>query len=179
MRMLLLSLSLFTSLLLMSCSSNIHDYADSTPAFELDRFFNGELVAHGMVQDRSGRVLRRFSVEMIGRWDGNKGVLEEDFVYDDGERQRRVWRLEKGPDGQYSGTADDVVVPATGQTQGFALNWRYTLAVPVDGKVWNIDFNDWMYLLDENRVLNRAEMTKWGFKVGEVTLWIERKNSEG
>ncbi|GAA3719344.1 DUF3833 domain-containing protein [Oceanisphaera sediminis] len=179
MRILLLSLSLCTGLLLMSCSSNIHDYADTQPAFELDSFFNGELVAHGMVQDRSGRVLRRFSVEMIGRWDGNKGVLEEDFVYEDGEQQRRVWRLEKGPDGQYSGTADDVVVPATGQTQGFALNWRYTLAVPVDGKIWNIDFNDWMYLLDENRVLNRAEMTKWGFKVGEVTLWIERKNSEG
>ncbi|WMC09361.1 DUF3833 domain-containing protein [Oceanimonas pelagia] len=164
------------ALLLTSCSSQIADYKDTTPALALDEFFNGELVAFGMVQDRSGRVLRRFRVDMVANWEGNQGVLEEDFYYDDGEWQRRVWYLEKHPNGRYTGTAGDVVTPAEGQTQGYALNWRYTLAVPVDGKVWDIDFNDWMYLLDENRLINRAEMTKWGFKVGEVTLWIERKS---
>ncbi|ART79576.1 DUF3833 domain-containing protein [Oceanisphaera avium] len=163
------------SLGLMSCSSKIDDYANTTPRFELDKYFNGQLSAHGMIQDRSGKVLRRFSVAMVGSWQGNKGTLEEDFVYDDGEKQRRVWQIEKTADGHYTGTAGDVVVPATGQTQGYALNWRYTLAVPVEGKVWHINFNDWMYQLDEKRVLNRAEMTKFGFKVGEVTLWIERK----
>lgn len=161
--------------LLSSCSSKIEDYAGTTPALELDRFFTGELVAYGMVQDRAGQVLRRFKVDMVASWEGNKGVLEEDFFYDDGEQQRRVWKLEKHPDGRYTGTAGDVVTPAEGRTEGYALNWRYTLAVPVDGKVWDINFNDWMYLLDENRLINRAEMTKWGFRVGEVTLWIERK----
>lgn len=171
MRTLIASLSL----LLMSCSSQVADYAGTTPVFELDRFFNGELVAHGMVQDRSGKVLRRFRVDMVGRWTGNRGVLEEDFVYDDGERQRRVWRLEKLPGGGYRGTADDVVTPARGEARGYALNWRYTLAVPVDGKLWHIDFDDWMYLLDEQRLINRAEMSKWGFRVGEVTLLIEKR----
>lgn len=171
MKVLILALSL----LLMSCSSQITDYADTEPTLELDRFFNGELVAYGMVQDRAGKVLRRFKVDMVGRWEGNRGVLEEDFFYDDGETQRRVWYLEKGPGGRYSGTADDVVRPASGQTRGYALNWRYTLAVPVDGRVWHLDFNDWMYLLDEDRLINRAEMSKWGFRVGEVTLWIERR----
>lgn len=174
MRCLLLGFTVTVSLLLMSCSSDIQDYADSTPRFALEEYFKGELSAYGMVQDRSGKVLRRFTVEMVGHWDGNKGTLEEDFVYDDGELQRRVWHIEKTAEGHYIGTADDVVVPAKGQTRGFALNWRYTLAVPVDGKVWEINFNDWMYQLDERRVINRAEMTKWGFKVGEVTLWIER-----
>ncbi|OXY81973.1 DUF3833 domain-containing protein [Oceanimonas doudoroffii] len=171
-------LAAMMALLLSSCSSQIADYENTTPALELDRFFTGELVAYGMVQDRSGRVLRRFKVDMVASWEGNQGVLEEDFVYDDGEQQRRVWYLEKHPDGRYTGTADDVVTPAEGRTRGYALNWRYTLAVPVNGKVWNIDFNDWMYLLDENRLINRAEMTKWGFRVGEVTLWMERKTDE-
>ena len=175
MRVLLLTLLATCSLLLMSCSTTVDDYADTTPAFELDKFFEGELTAHGIVQDRSGKVLRRFNVEMLGQWQGNQGTLEEDFVYDDGEQQRRVWHITKGEYGQYTGTADDVVVPATGKTQGCALNWQYTVALPVDGKVWDIRFNDWMYLLDNERVINRAEMTKWGVKVGEVTLWIERK----
>ena len=177
MKTLLLSVltTMTLSLGLMSCSSGIKDYANTNPSFALDEYFNGELTAHGMVQNRSGKVLRRFTVAMLGTWQGNKGTLEEDFVYDDGELQRRVWHIEKTADGHYTGTAADVVVPAKGQTQGFALNWRYTLAVPVDGKVWDINFNDWMYQLDDKRVLNRAEMTKFGFKVGEVTLWIERK----
>lgn len=174
MRPLLLGLSL----LLMSCGSTIDDYGNTGPAFELDRFFNGELVAYGLVQDRSGQVLRRFRVDMVGRWEGNKGVLEEDFRYDDGKTQRRVWNLKKGADGHYSGTAADVLEPAAGRVRGFALNWRYTLAVPVDGEVWALDFNDWMYLLDEDRLINRAEMSKWGFRVGEVTLWIERKGED-
>ncbi|MGO1246541.1 MAG: DUF3833 domain-containing protein [Oceanisphaera sp.] len=176
MRTLWMAATLVLSALLMSCSSEINDYAGTHPQFELDEYFNGELSAHGIVQDRSGKVLRRFSVDMTGSWQGNKGTLEEDFIYDDGEQQRRVWHLTKTAEGHYTGTADDVVVDAVGQTKGFALNWRYTLAVPVDGKVWHIDFNDWMYQLDEHRVLNRADMTKWGVKVGEVTLWIERKH---
>ena len=176
MKILLMILTLVLASLLASCSSKIEDYAGTTPALELDEFFRGELVAFGMVQDRSGRVLRRFKVDMVASWKDNQGILEENFVYDDGERQRRTWRLEKHADGRYTGTAGDVVVPAEGRTRGYALNWRYTLAVPVDGRVWNIDFNDWMYLLDEDRLINRAEMTKWGFNVGEVTLWIERKS---
>lgn len=126
MRIFLMISTLIMSLLMMSCSSKISDYAGTRPQFELDKYFNGELTAHGMVQDRSGKVLRRFSVDMIGHWEGNKGTLEEDFVYDDGEQQRRVWNIEKSADGHYTGTAADVVVPAIGQTQGFALNWRYT-----------------------------------------------------
>lgn len=161
---------------LMSCSSKIEDYAASSPRFALEEYFTGQLSAHGIVQDRAGKVLRRFSVDMRGTWQGSKGTLEEDFLYDDGEKQRRVWHIEKTAAGHYTGTADDVVVPAKGQTQGFALNWRYTLAVPVAGKVWNIAFNDWMYQLDEKRVINRAQMSKLGVKVGEVTLWIERKD---
>ncbi|AEY02225.1 hypothetical protein GU3_12350 [Oceanimonas sp. GK1] len=177
MKILLVALTLLLTPLLTSCSSQIADYQGTTPALALDEFFTGELVAFGMVQDRSGKVLRRFRVDMVANWEGNQGVLEEDFFYDDGEQQRRVWQLEKHADGRYTGTAADVVTPAEGRTEGYALNWRYTLAVPVDGKVWHIDFNDWMYLLDENRLINRADMTKWGFKVGEVTLWIERKGS--
>ncbi|HTN35002.1 MAG TPA: DUF3833 domain-containing protein [Marinobacter sp.] len=175
MRTVLTGLLVAMSAFLMSCSSNVRDYAETEPRFELETYFNGELAAHGMVQDRSGKVLRRFTVDMVGRWEGNKGTLEEDFVYDDGEQQRRVWHLVKKAGGHYEGTADDVVVAAEGQTQGFALNWQYTLAIPVDGKVWDINFNDWMFQLDDRRVLNRAEMTKLGVKVGEVTLLIERK----
>ncbi|MDJ0831946.1 MAG: DUF3833 domain-containing protein [Gammaproteobacteria bacterium] len=161
-------------LLLVGCATPMSYYQNTSPELKLEEFYNGKLTAYGMVQNRSGKVLRRFKVDMVGNWEGNKGVLDEMFYYDDGEEQRRTWYLEKHADGIYGGTASDVVNPAKGQTSGYALNWRYTLTITVDGKTWDIDFDDWMYLMDENRLINRAKMKKWGFKVGEVTLWIEK-----
>jgi hypothetical protein len=167
----------FLVLVLGGCGTSLKNYHNTEPRFQLEEFFVGDLTAYGMVQDRSGTVLRRFRVDMTATWQGNKGVLDELFYYDDGEQQRRVWYLTKNPDGSYSGNADDVVVPARGSTSGFALNWHYTLEIPVDGSTWEIHFDDWMYLLDENRLINRAEMTKWGFRVGEVILWIEKNQN--
>lgn len=146
------------------------DYRAERPLLDLRRYFDGPVSAHGLVSDRAGRVLRRFQVAIVGRWQGDRGVLEEDFVYSDGERQRRVWHLQDHGDGRYTGRADDVVGEALGQARGNALNWRYTLALPVDGRTWHIDFDDWMFLLDEHVLMNRARMSKLGVTVGEVLL---------
>jgi hypothetical protein len=169
------SLILVASLVLLGCSTPMSYYRDTTPAFKMEEFYNGPLTAWGMVQDRSGKVLRRFRVDMTGSWDGDRGKLEETFVYDDGETEQRTWFLQKQADGLYSGSASDVVSPAQGQSAGYALNWHYTLSIDIDGDTWHIDFDDWMYLMDEKRLINRAEMRKWGFRVGEVTLWIEKQ----
>jgi hypothetical protein len=146
------------------------DYAAETPRLDLRRYFNGPLSAQGLFTDRSGKVQRRFSVRMTGTWNGNQGVLEEDFSYSDGKTERRVWRLTDHGNGRYSGRADDVVGEAIGRAAGNALNWRYTLALRIDGRVWEVQFDDWMYLMDERVMLNKAVMSKFGITLGEVTL---------
>ena len=97
-------------------------------------------------------------------------MLDEHFTYSDGSTQRRVWRLTKHADGRYTGRADDVVGEATGQTSGNAFRWNYTLRLPVDGSVYEVQFDDWMFLIDERVMLNRATMTKFGVRLGEVLL---------
>jgi Protein of unknown function (DUF3833) len=153
----------------------VQDYAAEKPALDLRQYFNGELVAHGLVTDRSGAVRRRFTVKMVGRWQGDEGVLEEDFRYTDGATERRVWRLTRGADGRYTGRADDVVGSAIGQAAGNALNWRYTLRLPVDGRTWEVQFDDWMYLMDERVMLNKAAISKFGIHLGDVTLAFEKR----
>ena len=68
-------------------------YADQKPPLDLKRYFDGMLDGWGMVQDRSGKVLRRFTVTIRASWQGDTGTLDEAFVWSDGERQRRVWTL--------------------------------------------------------------------------------------
>lgn len=146
------------------------DYAREQPALSLRDYFNGPLNAHGIFTDRSGRVVKRFTVQMVGRWQGGNGVLEEDFSYSDGSKQRRVWHLTDLGQGRWRGQADDVVGEAVGEAAGNALNWHYTLRLPVDGKTYEVQFNDWMYLIDGHTMLNKAVMSKFGFTLGEVTL---------
>ena len=115
-------------------------------------------------------MVKRFTVVMHCSWKDGQGVLDEDFVYSDGTTQKRIWRLKALGDGRYTGQADDVVGQAQGQTEGNAFHWNYTLALPVDGTVYEVQFDDWMYLVNERVMLNKASMRKFGVYLGEVTL---------
>ena len=151
------------------------DYANEKPQLDLKTYFNGELVAHGIFTDRSGKIVRRFVVAMTGTWKGNEGVLDERFTYSDGKTERRVWRLVDQGGGRYIGRADDVLGEAIGIAAGNTLNWRYTLKLPVDGSVYEVQFDDWMILMDERVMLNKARMSKFGIHLGDVTLSFQRK----
>jgi len=142
-RALLAGLALPAAAALPGCASlDPADYADQKPLLDLTRYFDGVLDGWGMVQDRGGKVLRRFTVVIQAGWRGDTGTLDEAFVWSDGERQRRVWNLQRREAGSYTGTAADVVGEATGTARGNALNWRYTMALPVSGRTWHVDFDD-------------------------------------
>jgi hypothetical protein len=175
-RRLLLAAATGSALMLGGCASqNIDQYRAEKPELDLQQYFNGTLDAYGVFTDRSGAVVKRFTVVMRCSWQGNEGVLDEDFTYSDGTTQKRVWRLTKLPDGKYTGTADDVIGTALGQARGNAFYWTYTLSLPVDGSVYEVRFDDWMYLMTDKVMLNKATMSKFGVKLGEVMLSFTKR----
>lgn len=168
--------ALLCSIAIAGCAApQVSDYAGQKPAFDFRNYFDGTVMAHGMVSDRSGRVMRRFVVTMKCNWVGDDGTLDEEFVYDDGERQHRLWRVKMLPGERFVGTADDVVGEAQGEGAGSAFNWRYTLKLPVDGSVYEVQFDDWMHRIDERVVLNKAVLSKFGVRVGDITLAFTRQ----
>lgn len=178
-RLLLAGAAMLGAGTLAGCASpTLADYAKEQPRLDLRRFFNGRVDAHGIFTDRSGKVVKRFTVVMNCSWSGapgqEVGVLDEDFSYSDGSKQRRVWTLRRQPgqdaQGRYVGTAGDVVGEASGEERGNAFYWSYYLNLDVDGRTVVVRFDDWMYLMDERVMLNRATTSKWGVDLGEVTL---------
>ncbi len=164
---------------LAGCGSiDVARYADETPALDLRAYFDGTIDAHGMFQDRSGEVVKRFTVRIDAHWQGDVGVLDERFVFADGSKQRRVWQIAYLGDGRYEGRADDVIGVATGRAAGNALHWRYVLALPVGERTVEVEFDDWMFLVDERVMLNRSEMRKFGVRLGEVTLSFSKREVE-
>jgi hypothetical protein len=155
-------------------------YQNRQPQLDIVAYFKGQTRGWGIVQDRAGNVQRQFVVDIVGYTDkaGNL-VLEEDFVWNDGERSRRVWTIRRSEDGTLQGSAPDVIGKAQGAASGNALNWRYHLAVPIGGRTWNIRFNDWMFLQPDGILINRAVMSKFGIRVGEVLIAFQQQNRQG
>ena len=165
-----------SALALSGCASQkIEAYANDKPLFDLPSYFNGVLDAYGVFTDRSGQVVKRFTVVMTCSWNGDAGLLDEAFSYSDGTTQKRIWRLQKLANGKFTGRADDVVGEALGETQGNAFHWAYTLSLPVDGTVYEVQFDDWMYRMTDKVVLNKATMRKFGVRLGEVTLSFTKR----
>jgi hypothetical protein len=154
------------------CASNssLSQFEAAPRQLVLEEYFEGNTTAYGLFEDRFGKVRRQFKVDITGvRTDGHL-TLTEKFVYDDGERDTRVWEIDILGGGKYRGTAGDVPVPAEGQASGNAFNWKYKVDLKVGGSVWNVGFNDWMFLMEDNVLLNRAYVTRYGIEIGQVTI---------
>lgn len=164
-----------SALFLISCSApNVEHYKNTSPNFDFKTFFSGNLKAYGVVQDFKGELTRKLVVDMNATWDGNQGVIEEDFVYDDGETQKRIWKITLNEDNSLTGTAADVIGTAKGKSDGSVFHWNYDVELPYDGSTLEVNFDDWMYLVTQSRLINRTSIVKFGVEVGEVTLVIEK-----
>ena len=158
-----------------AAAPQVEDYTAEKPQLDLREYFNGTLDAYGIFTDRAGKVAKRFTVVMVCTWQGDEGVLDESFSYSDGTRQKRIWRIRKLANGVYIGRADDVVGEAQGLARGNALRWAYTLRLPVNGTEYEVQFDDWMYLMTDRIMLNKATMSKFGIRLGEVTLSFTKR----
>ncbi|MCG5497117.1 DUF3833 domain-containing protein [Ectothiorhodospira variabilis] len=154
----------------------IEAFKDRKPTLDLEAYFDGQVKAWGLFQDRFGTVHRQFTVDILGHVEGDELVLEEDFVYDDGEKDRRVWRLKRLDAQHYEGRADDVEGTAKGKLCGQAFNFTYVLRLPISGRIWRVNFDDWMFMHEDGVLVNRAVMSKFGIRLGEVTLFFRRSD---
>lgn len=154
---------------------DVQQYLSASPVLDVPTFFTGTTDAWGMVQTRGGDVAKRFHVVITGSGDARAFTLDEQFRYADGTQQHRVWRLTRAADGSWRGRAADVAGEAYGESAGNALHWRYALLVPVEGRTWEMQMDDWMFLIDDCTMLNRTSMRKFGIEFGQVTLAFRRR----
>ena len=151
-------------------------YLSIEPSFDLFQFFDGEVKAWGLVQNRDGEVIQKFEVYIQGSIMGDQITLDETFQYAVGKGPtKRAWQIVRLDDGQYRGTAGDILGEAVGSTYGNAFRWSYRIDIPVDDTVYQVSFEDWFWVIDDRRLFNRSYIQKFGFDVAEVTIFMERQ----
>ena len=160
---------------LLGCSSiDPKIYSKNSPKMDIRNYLNGKLEAQGILQNRAGEVIKTFTVKMVGTWKGNEGKLEEDFIFSDGKKDRRIWEIKFLDDNNFTAKAHDTVGIAKGQQYGNAVKMDYVLKVDVDGKKYDIRLIDWIYLVDEKTAINVSQMTKFGFRVGTLSISFKK-----
>ncbi len=167
----------FLTILLNGCANSMKpsDFKNQKPRLIIEDFLSGEIKAWGVLQNRSGKVIRQFSADLKGNWNGKQLILDEKFNWSDGEVQNRQWKIDKLDEHNYEGRASDVVGTAKGYSYGPAFKFEYVLLVPVKGKEMKITFDDWIFKQDDNIAINRATMKKFGFKVAELTVMFKKE----
>lgn len=158
-------------------SRNLDTYASETLILDLRKYLTGNLKASGVFFGLSGMVTRRFTLTMEGKWSGNKGTLNEDFCYNNGEIGNRFWSFDFNDNGTFTATAPDVVGQANGAQCGNAAVMSYQLKVHRGQREIIVTMEDWLYLLEDMSLINRARMSKFGFKVGEVFAAFQKIHS--
>ena len=152
----------------------IENFAGRTPELVLEKFFLGHTRASGIFEDRFGNLRRQFEIDITGTVDGDTLTLDEHFIFADGETDRRVWTIRRIDENTYEGTADDVIGTAEGKVFGNALNWTYQVDLAMGDRSLRVRFDDWLFLQPNGVLINRARVTKFGFEVGQVTLFFQR-----
>lgn len=140
------------------------------PALHLEEFFVGNSSGEGAFTNGFTGERREFRVEIVGSLTGDELTLVEDFVYADGEKDRKTWRLQRTGPGRYSGTREDV----EGLAQAFTENGQVRLEYTVKLAGWRLDFADVLALRADGTLLNRAIVSKWGVRVGRVELVLRK-----
>ena len=170
-----LLLTFFLLLLIAGCSqTDMKEFQNNTPKLDLFSFFEGDTIAYGIFEDRFGNLKRQFRVNINGKVKNQILTLDEDFLYDDGEQAKRIWKIEKKIDNAqnitYEGQAEDVEGKAFGSISGNTLNWSYDIYLNIKGSNIKVHFNDWIYKQSEDLAINRAYVSKFGINIGSVTL---------
>lgn len=146
----------------------------ASPELRLERFFLGRTTGRGrFVSDLAG-VDRGFDVVAHGRMDGADLILVEEITYDDGVRDIAAWRFAPSGSG-YTGrrTGVETLVPV--RVEDGVVRMSYVAEVPgADGAPVRLRFDDVLVQTDASTVVNTADVSLAGVRVGTVEVTFRR-----
>ena len=129
------------------------DYLDGANKMDMKKFFDGNIEAFAIKQDTNGKIIATFTAKINGKWDDNKGVIQQNFLYSDGTKDSRTWLVTLDTDGTFDAVGHNVSIPAKGKQIGNAAQSNYSLSLSSKTGKEEVNFEDKMYLVDENSMI--------------------------
>jgi hypothetical protein len=169
-----LGVILMSGFIFSGCSTDISYYKNDKPALNLQNYLQGKIIGSGIIKDWRGRVTKQFDFVAEASWNNSICTFKEEMRYYDGQVDHRTWTIKKINDNYYEGTTNDVIGVAKILVDGNAMNWQYRMDIKVDDSIYRIKFDDWMYLMNNNTLINHNTFKKFGITVGTLVLFMHK-----
>lgn len=164
--------------LTLSCSTPITDYADNKPTLVLEHFLDGHISGTGIIENWKGKMTQQFDFEGDATWENGVCTFQEKMTYYNGHEDKRTWIITKINDHYYEGRTPEVVGVAKIFVRGNAMNWQYKMDVNVNESTYRLTFDDWMYLMNNDTLINQNVFKKFGLRVGGLTLVMKKTEAK-
>lgn len=138
------------------------DSIDKGVKFDIKKFFNGDVEGFAVIQDPNGKIIDTETFKINGKWDDNKGVIQQNFVYASGDKDSRTWLITIDENGStFSAIGHDIAAPAQGKQVGNAMQMVYALMLTgkTDKQKVKVNFEDKIYLVDEKSAIMISNST--------------------
>ncbi len=166
------------SLPLAACATIPLAPAERGPALTLVSAFQGRTTGTGVFKVFLTGAERRFTAALNGtvRGKGGQRVLTvvEDFVYDDGQKDRLTWIFRETGNGLWSGKREDTVGEAVAVEEDGVIRLTYLADFRSPAGITRLGFEDVIYADAAGEVINDGIVTRGGIAVGSVRFIIRR-----
>lgn len=149
-------------------------YLEKAPKVNVKDFFDGDLEGFAIIQDANGKIENSFIVKVDGKWEENKGTVRHNYIYNGGKKDSRTWLITVNDPENYTAIGHDFIAPGQGRQFGNASQVIYTLTYPYKDKKEKIDFEDNLYLVDENSAIIISEMKLNKNLVGKSIISLKK-----
>lgn len=165
---------LLSTLALGACASAPPSPSGPTRALTLDQAFLGQKRGAGVFRVWLTGDERRFTARLNGHLSrsGQRLTVVEDFLYDDGQKDRLTWVFDRAGPGRWTGRREDTVGMASVVEENGEIRLRYTADFKSLSGVTRLGFEDVIYLRDDGVIVNDAVVSRSGFPVGSVRFEI-------
>ena len=140
----------------------------------LDQAFVGRQTGRGLFRIYLTGAERRFTARLNSRLSrsGTRLTVVEDFVYDDGDKNRLTWVFDRTGPATWAGRREDTVGLAQVTEENGVIRLVYTADFVSPSGVNRLGFADVIYRRPDGLIVNDAVVSRNGFPVGSVRFEI-------
>lgn len=168
---------LLGALSLAGCASAPPTPRTATRPVTLDQAFLGRKRGEGHFRVWLTGDERRFTARLDGRLSqgGKRLTVVEDFLYDDGQKDRLTWVFDRAGPGRWTGRREDTVGLAQVVEENGLIRLTYTADFRSLSGVTRLGFEDVIYQREDGVIVNDAVVSRSGIPVASVRFVIREQ----
>ena len=145
---------------------------------DFKKFFNGDIEGFAITQDEDGKITGTQTVKINAKWDGNKGVIQQNFIFAGDKKDSRTWLVTLNENGTFEAIGHDVSSPGQGKQIGNAAQMLYALTLKENDVKREVKYEDRMYLVDDQSMIIISNAKKGFSSSGKSILSLKKLNKK-